>query len=162
METMQEAAIVTAINIENRSLGFYRAVASKVNDSKTKRIFELLAKEEAEHLESFCTLYQGNDDELVDILNANNIYADPYYSSLLDSIDCNTSEKDALQIALGEEEACIEWYTVFANAIRAPHIREIFVKILNDSSKHGELIAEEYMRLMNMVDRADQDIFVRE
>lgn len=51
---------------------------------------------------------------------------------------------------------------IFRNAIRAPHIREIFVKILNDSNKHYELIAEEYMRLMNMVDRTDQDIFVRE
>lgn len=162
MEPLQAAAIVTAINIENRSLGFYRAVTSIVTDSNTKRVFELLANEEAEHLESFCNLYQGNDEELVAILNENNISADPYYISMLNSINAETTEKDALRIALKEEQACIEWYSVFVDSLRAPHIRDVFVRILNESNKHGEMIAEEYMRVMKMVDRSDEDIFVRE
>ena len=161
-DPMQLAAIVTAINIENRTLGFYRAVTSRVNDSSTRRIFTLLADEEAEHLESFCHLYQGDKSELVDILNRNNVHADSYYSSLLDSIDSTTTEKDALRIALKEEQACIEWYSVFVDAIHAPHVRDVFVRILNESNKHGEIIGDEYMRIMRMVDRTDQDIYVCE
>lgn len=162
MESMQLAAIVTAINIENRSLGFYRAVSSKVNDANTRRIFELLANEEAEHLESFCSLYQGDHEELLRLINQNNTHSDPYYYALLDSIDDSTTEADALRIALKEEQACIEWYSVFVDSIRAPHIRDVFVRILNESNKHGEVIGDEYMRIMRMVDRSDQDIYVRE
>lgn len=162
MEPMHMAAIVTAINIENRSLGFYRAVTAKVSDTKTRRVFEVLANEEAEHLESFCNLYQGDQEDLVGLLNRNNVQADPYYRTLLDSIDDSTTEKDALRIALKEEQSCIEWYSVFVDSIRAPHIRDVFVRILNESNKHGELIGDEYMRVMRMVDRSDQDTFVRE
>ncbi|OGU16280.1 MAG: hypothetical protein A2076_13590 [Geobacteraceae bacterium GWC2_53_11] len=162
MEPMHVAAIVTAINIENRSLGFYRAVTAKVNDTNTRRVFEVLANEEAEHLESFCNLYQGDQEELVKLLNKNNMQSDPYYCALLDSINESTTEKDALRIALKEEQACIEWYSVFVDSIRAPHIRDVFVRILNESNKHGEVIGDEYMRIMRMVDRSDQDIFVRE
>lgn len=162
MEPMHTAAIVTAINIENRSLGFYRAVSAKVNDTNTRRVFELLANEEAEHLESFCNLFQGDQEELVSLINRNNIQAAPYYSTLLDSIDVSATEKDALKIALREEQGCIEWYSVFVDSIRAPHIRDVFVRILNESNKHGEVIGDEYMRIMRMVDRSDQDIFVRE
>jgi rubrerythrin len=159
---MQSAAIVTAINIENRSLGFYRAISSRVKNSCTKRVFEVLAAEEAEHLEAFCRLYEGNETELVALLNKNNVYADSYYCSLLDSIDEHATEKDALSLALKEEQACIEWYSVFVDTIRAPHVRDVFVRILHESNKHGEIIAEEYMRIMRMVDRSDQDIYVRE
>lgn len=162
MEPMHVAAIVTAINIENRSLGFYRAVTAKVNDLNTRRIFEVLANEEAEHLESFCNLYQGDQGELVSLINRNNIQADPYYRSLLDSIEDSMTEKDALRIALKEEQACMEYYSVFVDSIRVPHIRDVFVRILNETNKHGEVIGDEYMRIMKMVDRSDQDIFVRE
>ncbi len=58
MSSMLETAFETAIAIETRSLLFYRAVASKVEDHKTRQIFELLAQEEANHLESFCSLYR--------------------------------------------------------------------------------------------------------
>jgi rubrerythrin len=159
MDEMQLAAIVTAINIENRSLGFYRAVTSKVTDANTIRVFNRLADEEAEHLESFCRLYQGDEVELVSILNKNNVLADPYYRHLLNSIDSNATEKDALTIALKEEQACIEWYTVFVDSIRAPHVRDVFVRILDESNKHGAMIEEEYMRITRTVDGANQDTF---
>jgi rubrerythrin len=137
-------------------------MSSKVKDIRTRQVLELLAQEEADHLESFCNLYLGNDNDLVDILGKNSIYADPYYSSLLNSVDGNTTEKDALRIALKEEQACIEWYSVFVDTIREPRLHEVFVRILNETQKHGELISEEYMRLMNMVDRSDQENYVRE
>jgi len=162
MESMQSAAIVTAINIENRSLGFYHAVTAKVNDINTRRVFELLAKEASEHLESFCNLYQGNKDELVNILNENNMYANPYYCSLINSINDDTTETGALRVALEEEQACIEWYTGFVDTIRETHVHDVFVQILNKTRNHCEIIKVEYMRFMKTMDRTDQDIYVRD
>lgn len=162
MESMQKTALLTAIAIEIRSLSFYRAMLSKVDDINTRRIVELLAREESDHLESFCNLYPGNDDELSKILVENNVTCDPYYKSLLESIEGDSTEKDALRIALKEEQSCIEWYSVFVDTIREPGIRDVFARILNETNQHYELISEEYMRLMKMVDTTDQDIYVRE
>lgn len=162
MDPIHLAAITTAITIENRSLSFYSALSLKVTDIRTKRIFELLAKEELTHLESFCDLYPGPEGELIELLFSSNMYADPYYCTLLESVDANADEKYALEISLIEEQACLKCYSTFVDTIRVPHVRDVFSEILNETSKHIEMIEEEYMRLMNMVDRSDQDIFVRE
>lgn len=162
MDAMQLAAIVQAITIENRSLSFYSALSAKVTDLRTKRIFELLAQEEQEHLEHLCDLYPGHVHELVDILFKTNMYLDPYYLSLLNSIEGNENEKYALEIALKEEQACIRCYSKFVETIREPQINTVFAQNLVETYKHSEIIEEEYMRHMRMVDRTDQDIYVRE
>jgi len=162
MDPMHMEAIETALSIENRSLSFYRGAASKVTDENTRRIFELLAKEEAEHVEYLCRLFDGNRDERVGSSGLQDMLSEPGYRELFDSVDSNTNETGALRIALREEQACIERYTDFAQTIREPRIRDVFIRLLNETGKHSELISEEYMRIMHMVDRTDQDVFVRE
>ncbi len=164
MDPLHQTAFETAIAIETRSLSFYRAVTALVKDHKTREIFELLAREEASHLESFCNLYQGSESELVNILGKSytNIFADPYYCILIHSVNCNTAEKEALRIALEEEQACIDSYTLFVETIREPYVQDLFASMLEETRKHYEIISEEYMRVMKMVDRNDQDTYVRE
>lgn len=162
MESLHEDAIKTAITIENQSIVFYREALSIVTDSNTKRVFELLRKEEEEHLKFLCNLFLGTKDELDALLNENNVHSDHYYSVLLGTIKGNASEKDALEVALKEEQACIRWYSKYVETIRLPHVWEVFARLLDDTRKHAEIISEEYMRLMGMVDQTDQDIFVRE
>jgi rubrerythrin len=162
MESLHGDAIEAAITIENRSVVFYREVLSRVTDNNTRRVFELLKKEEEGHLKSVCDLFQGTKDELEIILNENSVHSDPYYSVLLAAVKSNATEKDALETALKEEQACIRRYSQYVDSIRLPHIREVFARILDETHKHAEMISEEYMRLMGMVDRTDQDIFVRE
>jgi len=162
MESLINAAIVAAISIETRSMSLYSAMSKKVRGARTRQLLELLALEEADHLESFCSFYPGTAEQRMDILATNSIYMDPYYCSLLKSVTGNSTEKEVLQIALKEEQSCIEWYSAFVDTIREPRLQALFVRILNDTQKHVDLISEEYMRLMRMVDRSDQDIFVRE
>jgi len=161
MESMQASAIATAINIENRSLDFYYAVTAKVDNISARRVFERQANEKSDHLEAFCNLYQVNQDELVNILNEKDIYANPYYCLLLNSINGDTTEIDALRIALEEEQACIEWYAGFVDTIREPQANDVFVQILNKTTKHSKILEEEYMCIMKMTDRTDQNIYLR-
>ena len=158
MESIHRNAIVTAITIENRNLSYCRAVMSKVTNSETRRVFELLAEEEAKHVEALCRLYTGCADELDSILNTDNVNADPYYCSLMASIDGESPEFDALRIAGKEEQASIELYSVFVDIFREPHIRDVFSRILNEIRKQGEMIREEYMRLMNVAAGPGHDI----
>lgn len=148
MPSVQGDAIVTAISIKNRSIGYYRAVSSKVTDTATKKVFGQLAREESEHLESICSLFHGDDNELVRILNANNIQSAPYYSSLLATVDGESTDFEALRIALKVEQSCLEWMTIFADIIREPHIRDVFSRILNETNRHGDMIQSEYTRLI--------------
>ncbi len=162
MESLFNAAIVAAISIETRSMSLYSAMSTKVQGLRTRQLLELLAHEEADHLESFCSLYPGTAEQRMDILSTSSIYMDPYYCSLLKSVTEGSTEADVLQIALKEEQSCIEWYSAFVDTIREPCLQALFIRILDETQKHADLISEEYMRLMRMVDRSDQDIFVRE
>jgi rubrerythrin len=150
MDTILMGAIASSIAIKNRNLGFYRAVAAKVSDSSTRKVFDTLTEEENRHLESLCDLYQGEENELVDILNRNDIFSDPYYCSLLNSIGGVNAESDALRIALRQEQSCIEWFTVFADIIRAPHIRDVFARVLKETNQRGDMIEKERARLTDL------------
>lgn len=147
MKPIHEEAIVTAISIKNRNLGYLRSVTSRVANSQTRQIFEALAENESVHLELFCTLFQGDEQELATILETNSIDADPYYCSLLDSLDGRSADFDALRIALREEQACIDLFTIYKDIIRVPHIRDAFAKTLDETSRHSDMIQDEYRRL---------------
>ena len=147
MESILSGPIVYAISIKNRNLEFYRAMAAKVSDNSIRKVFDTLAEEESGHLEAFCDLYQGEETELAAILNRSSIFIDPYYCSLITSIDGASGESDALRIALRQDQSCIEWFAVFADIIRVPHIHAVFAKVLEETTKRGDLIQNEYMRL---------------
>jgi rubrerythrin len=156
MQSIQLAAIVTAINIENRSLGFYHAVTLKIRGINTRQIFEQLAKDASEHLQLLCNLYDGNKEELVKVLNEKNLYSNPYYCALLKSIDGDTTEIDALSIACDEKQACIECYTVFLDAIREPVIHDMFLKMIEKHRIQYELINKEYARVLKTAKPPEQ------
>jgi rubrerythrin len=156
MDTIQSEAIVTAISIESRSLGFYYAVSGKVRDSNSKRVFENLAKDGCRLVRELCNLYQGNNDDLVTILNGNNLLDIPYYRILFDKINGKTSEIEALRIALEEKQECIKWYCVFRDTIREPHIYNMFEQIITIIRSSCEFIKEDLIRLLNLINSPDQ------
>nr|WP_243688862.1 hypothetical protein [Geotalea toluenoxydans] len=65
-------------------------------------------------------------------------------------------------MALKEEKACIEQYTLLAKDIVDPLVRKIFEQVVKETQNHYEMIEDEYMHIMTMVHRSDQDIYVRE
>ena len=162
MESIHRKAIATAIALENRNLSYCRAVMSKVTDSGTRRVFELLAAAEAEHLGSLCRLYPGCADELNSILNMDNMHADQYYCLLLASICGDSPEFDTLRIARKEEQACIELYSVFVDIFWEPHVRDVFARILNETRTQVEMIREECTRLMKVAAGTGHDAFACE
>jgi rubrerythrin len=150
METQK--AFEAAIAMETRSLSFYRALSTRAKDRDTKRVFELLAKDEAGHLNLFCSMYQGNEEDLVRLLAKNyiNTMFDPKYCSMLNSMEVDSMVEEALQTALGEELACIEFYTVYMETVRDPKLQDLFARILEETHKHCEIISEEYLRHLNV------------
>jgi rubrerythrin len=163
MEHFAKESLRLAIHTEKRSFDFYRCAARLVGDERTRRLFELLAREEAEHMQAFLALYPGG--EFGDLQMLTNRPPDPNdaaYRSLLSEVTATTREQQALEISLREEQACIEHYAVLTMCLRERSLYEIFERALAHTRRHYGLITEEYDRIMGMADRPNQGISARE
>ncbi len=150
IDALLTSAIEAAIVIQIRCLSFFRAMSSKFADIETRRVFGQMAGEMAEHLESFCSLYQGSDQELVAIVGRNSIYYDPYFCLLLNSEDNRETALHSLRTALKEEQDCIGLYSLCAETAREPDMQDVIVRILDETYKQSEVLLGEYSRLKDM------------
>jgi rubrerythrin len=158
-----QEALKLAIQAEKDSMDFYRKAASVTKNERAKKVFELLANEEVGHLKSFFDHYKGGDfGDLQTFMAIPPDTNNPTYKALIKAIDENTHEQKALEISLKEEKSGIDHYTVLARDIVDPLVRGIFERVIKESQGHYDMIEDEYMHVMKMVDKSDQDIYVRE
>ena len=160
--TVQEA-LKLAIQTEKDSMDFYRRAASVTKNERAKKVFELLANEEVGHLKSFFDHYKGGDfGDLKTYMESPPNKKNTTYQALEKAIDEETHEQKALEISLKEEKACIDQYTVLVKDIIDPLVRGVFARVVKETQGHYDMIEDEYMHVMAMVDKSDQDTYVRE
>jgi rubrerythrin len=160
--TIQEA-LKLAIQSEKDSMDFYRRAATVTKNERAKRVFELLANEEVGHLKSFFDHYKGAEfGDLKTFMESPPNKKNATFQALEKAIDEDTHEQKALEIALKEEKAGIEQYTLMIKDIIDPLVRGVFERVIKETQGHYDMIEDEYMHLMTMVDKSDQDIYVRE
>lgn len=160
--TIQEA-LKMAIQAEKDSMDFYRRAALVTKNERAKKVFDLLANEEIGHLKAFFDHYKGGEfGDLQTFMETPPNKKNATYQALEKAIDEETHEQKALEIALKEEKACIEQYSVLNKDIIDPLVRGVFDRVIKETQKHYDLIEDEYMHVMTMVDKSDQDIYVRE
>ena len=160
--TVQEA-LKLAIQTEKDSMDFYRRAVSVTKNERAKKVFELLANEEVGHLKSFFEHYKGGEfGDLKTYMESPANKKNATYQALEKAIDEETHEQKALEIALKEEKACIDQYTVLVKDIVDPLVRTVFERVVKETQGHYDMIEDEYMHVMAMVDKSDQDIYVRE
>lgn len=158
-----QEALRMAIQGEKDSMDFYRKAASATANDRAQKVFELLANEEVGHLKSFFDHYKGGEfGDMKSFMESPPNTDNPTYRALLRAIDEDTHEQQALEIALREEKATIDHYLVLAKDIIDPLVRSVFERVVKETQKHYDLIEDEYMHVMTMVDKSDQDIYVRE
>ncbi|SNB47622.1 ferritin family protein [Geobacter sp. DSM 9736] len=160
--TVQEA-LKMAIQAEKDSMDFYRRAASVTKNERAKKVFEMLANEEVGHLKAFFDHYRGTEyGNLTDFIESEPNKKNATYLALEKAIDEGTHEKKALEIALKEEKACVDQYTLLVKDVIDPLVRAIFERVIKETQNHHDVIEDEYRHIMAMVDRSDQDIYVRE
>jgi len=160
--TMQEA-LKLAIQGEKDSMDFYRRAGAVTKNERAKKVFDLLANEEVGHLKAFFDHYKGTEfGDLKSYMESPPDKKSATYQALEKAIDAETHEQKALEIALKEEKACIDQYTVLVKDIIDPLVRKVFEQVIKETQNHYDLIEDEYMHVMKMVDKSDQDTYVRE
>lgn len=160
--TVQEA-LKMAIQAEKDSMDFYRRAAAVTKNERAKKVLELLANEEVGHLKAFFDHYKGGEfGDLKSFVDSPPNKRNATYLALEKSIDEDTHEQKALEIALKEEKACLEQYSLFAKDMVDPLVRKIFEQVVKETQNHYDMIEEEYRHVMTMVHESDQNIYVRE
>jgi len=160
--TVQEA-LKLAIQAEKDSMDFYRRAAAVTKIERAKKVFDLLANEEVGHLKKFFDHYKGPEfGDLASFMASPPNKKNATYLALEKAIDEDTHEQKAMEIALKEEKSCIEQYTHLAKDMVDPLVRAIFEQVVKETQGHYDMIEDEYMHVMKMVDKSDQDIYVRE
>ena len=158
-----QEALKLAIQAEKDSMDFYRKAASVTKNERARKVFDLLANEEVGHLKAFFDHYKGGEfGDLQTYMASSPDTNNVTYRALMKAIDEETHEQKALEISMKEEKACIDHYTVLIKDIVDPLVRGIFEQVIKETQGHYDMIEDEYMHVMKMVDKSDQDIYVRE
>lgn len=160
--TMQEA-LKLAVQVEKNSMDFYRRAASITKNERAKKVFDLLANEEVGHLKLFFDHYKGGEfGDLTSFLASPPDKKGATLIALEKAITEQTHEKKALEIAMAEEKSIIDQYSILAQDIVDPLVKKVFDQVVRETQNHYDMIEDEYMHIMGMVDKSDQDTYVRE
>ncbi len=160
--TMQEA-LKLAVQTEKESMDFYRRASSITKNERAKKVFDLLANEEVGHLKLFFEHYKGGEfGDLKSFLDSPPVKKGATIIALEKALNENTHEQKALEIAMKEEKATVDQYTLLAKDIIDPLVKGVFAQVVKETQNHYDMIEDEYMHVMKMVDKSDQDTYVRE
>jgi rubrerythrin len=156
-------AIKRSIQTEKNARDFYRLGASHMKDGRARRVFELLASEEAEHARMFYDVYLGKDIPPFDALMAVDPSRDTdWLSDLEQELMEELDERRAMELAMDKELKLEQALRELAGKIPDERVREVFLWNARSTRQHYELIESEYAFLMGMVHETDIDTFVRE
>jgi rubrerythrin len=162
-EYLLQEALKLAIKGEKDSMDFYRKAASVAKNERAKKVFELLANEEVGHLKSFFQHYKGGEfGDIESYMKTPPDASNSTYKALLKVVGESTYEQQALEIAMKEEKSVVDQYSVMAKDIIDPLVKGVFDRVVKETQGHYDMIEDEYMHIMGMVDKTDQDTYVRE
>lgn len=160
--TVQDA-IKRSILTEKSAMDFYLLGASHMSNDQARKTFELLAREERDHAKMFYDLYRGDDlpdfDSMMDSEADKN--AD-WLSNTEKELFAQFDDRKAMEMALQKEKALAEHLQKMADKFDQPEVKEVFLKNVQSTDGHYQLIESEYARMMGMVHETDMDTFVRE
>lgn len=143
-------AIKTAIQMEKDGYSFYQKAAAQTSSDMGRTVFKSLAADELLHLEVFEKLFNEKvgKDEWYDLVNTSKKYVDiPIFPKDLEKVEGanpDTSEIDALRIAMDSEQRAIEYYTKIRENSSDDEINKIIDEIINQEKNHYNILEGEF------------------
>jgi len=158
-----QEAIKRSILVEKCARDFYRLGASHMKNTRARKTFELLAREEEDHARWFYEIYRGGDIPDFEALMA----VDPnddldWLNDREKELMENMDERHAMELALHKAEVLEKSLRDVADKVSDKEVSAVFRKNAEATHQHYELIESEYAHLMGMVHETDVDTYVRE
>jgi rubrerythrin len=143
-------AILTAIQMEKDGYSFYIKAASQTNSSMGRSIFESLANDEQRHLEVFQKMFEDkvSKKEWNDLLESSKKYASiPIFPTDLKNalgMDSDSTEIDALRMAMDSEKEAIEYYDKIKDNLIDQNVKNVINEIIEQEKNHYSLLEKEF------------------
>ena len=143
-------AIKTAIQMEKDGYSFYKKAAAQTNSDMGKTIFEGLAADEQMHLDVFEKMFEEtvSNAEWKDLVISSKKYAEiPVFPKDLkesEGDNPNSSELDALRIAMDSEKEAIEYYTKIRENLNDSEVIKIIDEIIEQEKNHYSILEGEF------------------
>ena len=152
METVDvQKAIKESIQTEKDAMDFYKYGAERMAEEKARKTFELLAREEYQHAESFYKIYQGDDiPSFQEFMNAPPNTDSDWWKNLQTLLVQDFDERKALELAIEQEDELEKELRAMAAKIADPEIQRVYLANASSTHHHLELVEEDYKGLFGM------------
>jgi len=143
-------AILTAIQMEKDGYDFYSKAAAQTNSEMGRTIFESLANDEQRHLDVFQKMFEEKvgKSEWNDLVNSSKKYANiPVFPTNLKEapgMDEESTEIDALRLAMDSEREAIDYYSDIKEKLKDEDLRNVINEIIEQEKNHFSLLENEF------------------
>jgi rubrerythrin len=143
-------AILTAIQMEKDGYSFYIKAASQTESDMGKTIFESLAQDEQRHLDVFQKMFEDkvSESEWNDLVDSSKKYAKiPIFPTDLNDapgMDAESTELDALRMAMDAEKEAIEYYGKIRENLENQDVKKLIDEIIEQEKNHYSLLEKEF------------------
>lgn len=153
-----------AMQIESNGEEYYLEQAEKTEDRVLKEVFKILADDERRHYQIIETIkaevpmyiYSDSLDKLSHVFRTREMF--------IDTSKIKNHELDSYKEVLENEQDCIYLYKRAAEECDDEHIKDIFLKLMEEEEKHAvimENIAEIMNRPLDLVESTEFNILER-
>jgi rubrerythrin len=143
-------AILTAIQMEKDGYSFYTKAAAQTNSEMGRTIFESLAEDEQRHLDVFQKMFEEkvSQTEWNDLVESSKKYANiPIFpADLTDApgMDAESTELDALRMAMDAEKEAIDYYGKIMENLEDRDVKNVISEIIEQEKNHYSLLEKEF------------------
>lgn len=146
-----QKAIRASMQTEKDAMDYYRYGAERMPDDKARATFELLAREEYQHAESFYRIYTGQDiPSLEAFMSAPPDTSSTWWKTLQTLMVQEFDERKALELAIEQEDILEKELRAMAAKIGDPEIARVYLANASSTHHHLEVIEEEYRAMFGM------------
>lgn len=146
-----QKAIKDSIQTEKDAMDFYKYGAERMAEDKARQTFEMLAREEYQHAESFFKIYQGSEiPSFQEFMNAPPNTSSSWWKNLQELMVQDFDERKALEIAIEQEDALEKDLREMAARIDNPEIAKVYLANASSTHNHLELVEEDYRAMFGM------------
>ena len=137
-----------ALSKEMASVQFYRDISSRIQQSSTRALFDVLLKNESEHVETIRL-----EIEKLGYTVDSNVAEEPsgyQWKEQLETEDSvgEMSFAEALMLAIQKERAAFRLYTQLLGQNQSPEYEQILLELAEEEMRHVLQLEREYQSIM--------------
>ena len=146
-----QKAIKEAIQTEKDAMDYYKFGAEKMAEDRARSTFELLAREEYQHAESFYNIYQGTDiPSFEEFMKSPPNTSSSWWRNLQNLLVQDFDERKALELAIEQEEELEKELRRLAAEIEDAEVARVYLANASSTHHHLELVEEDYKAMFGM------------